>query len=78
MLPTSGVCGITINSEWHEPRDPSSPIDQQASEFNMQVLIYSLHQSIGTCITHNVLYEFQAKLVSLMLAIGMSPVTNLV
>ena len=76
MLPTSGVCGITINSEWHEPRDPSSPIDQRASEFNMQVPTYFLHQSIG--ITDNVLYEFQAKLVSLMLATGMSPMTNLV
>ena len=27
-----GQCGITLNADWNEPKDPSSPADQQCSE----------------------------------------------
>jgi len=31
-----GVCGITCNVNWAEPRDPSNPADVEASETNLQ------------------------------------------
>ena len=37
MVILTGKVGITLNTEWHEPKDASSPPDIEASEAMMQV-----------------------------------------
>ena len=36
VFPLSGQCGITMNSDWSEPKDPNNPADVAASEKTMQ------------------------------------------